>query len=98
MKKPKKEVKKIIEKYDIPKWTFWRMCTSYFQSGFQDYSLVDAKYFANWCQKQRYHRNGKLSKEKIEKLKILGFIFDNRRHSRRGRVTKSSTSHVGKEE
>ena len=76
MKKPKKEVKKIIEKYDIPKWTFWRMCTSYFQSGFQDYSLVDAKYFANWCQKQRYHRNGKLSKEKIEKLQILGFIFD----------------------
>ena len=46
-KKPKKEVKKIIEKYDIPKWTFWRMCTSYFQSGFQDYSLVDAKYFGN---------------------------------------------------
>ena len=47
-----------------------------FSKGFQDYSLVDAKYFANWCQKQRYHRNGKLSKEKIEKLQILGFIFD----------------------
>ena len=76
-KKPKKKLKKIIEKYDIPKWTFWRMCTNYFQSGFQDYSLVDAKYFANWCQKQRYpYRNGKLSKEKIEKLQILGFIFD----------------------
>lgn len=29
-KTKKKEVKKIIEKYDIPKWTFWRMCTSYF--------------------------------------------------------------------
>lgn len=34
-KNQKKEVKKIIEKYDIPKWTFWRMCTSYFQRDFK---------------------------------------------------------------
>lgn len=34
-KTKKKEVKKIIEKYDIPKWTFWRMCTSYFQRDFK---------------------------------------------------------------
>ena len=34
-KTKKKKLKKIIEKYDIPKWTFWRMCTSYFQRDFK---------------------------------------------------------------
>lgn len=44
-KKSKKDVDKIIAKYNIPRNTFWRMCVSYFQSGFQDYSLVDSRYF-----------------------------------------------------
>ena len=46
-KKPKAEIKRILEKYNIPKWTFWRTCIAYFQSGFQEYSLVDAKCFGN---------------------------------------------------
>lgn len=44
-KKPKPKVKEILNKYNFPKSTFWRMCTTYFQSGLQDYALLDAKLF-----------------------------------------------------
>lgn len=51
-KKPKDKVKVIMKKYNCIKSTFWRMCTAYFQSGFQDYSLIDAKHFGNTAGKQ----------------------------------------------
>ena len=44
-RKTKKELKEILERYKIPNNTFWRFCLKYFQSGFQDYSLVDEKCF-----------------------------------------------------
>lgn len=44
-KTPKPQIKEIIEKYNIPKNSLWRIITNYFQSGMQDYSLVDAKAF-----------------------------------------------------
>lgn len=46
-KKSKEKIKEIIDKYGYSRWTFWRVCTKYFQSGFQDYSLIDAKCFGN---------------------------------------------------
>ena len=44
-RKSKEDVKRIMEKYSMPRNSFWRTCTNYFQSGLQDYSLVDAKIF-----------------------------------------------------
>lgn len=44
-KKRGRELKEIMTKYDLPRCSFWRICTPYFQSGLQDYSLVDARYF-----------------------------------------------------
>lgn len=44
-RKTKPEIKMIMEKYNCPKTTFWRVCTSYFQSGMKDYSIVDSKAF-----------------------------------------------------
>lgn len=44
-RKSKDGIKTIMQKYDIPRNSFWRMCTQYFQSGLQDYSLVDSRYF-----------------------------------------------------
>ncbi|MBQ8626892.1 MAG: transposase family protein [Agathobacter sp.] len=46
-KKSKEKIKEIIDKCGYSRWTFWRVCTKYFQSGFQDYSLIDAKCFGN---------------------------------------------------
>lgn len=43
-RKSKDIIKEIMEKYNFPRNSFWRICTNYFQSGFQDYSLVDARY------------------------------------------------------
>ena len=43
-KKPKNEIKEVLAKYNFPKSSFWRICVSYFQSGMQDYSLVDSRY------------------------------------------------------
>ena len=34
-----------MEKYNMARCSFWRICTQYFQSGLQDYSLVDSRYF-----------------------------------------------------
>ena len=44
-KTPKPEIKAIMDKYELAKNSFWRMCTSYFQSGMKDYSLVDSRAF-----------------------------------------------------
>ena len=46
-KRRREEVKKLMAKYEFSKNSFWRTCTAYFQSGFQDYSLVDARYFGH---------------------------------------------------
>lgn len=46
-RKSKNKVKEVMDKYGIKKNTFWRMCISYFQSGMQDFSLVDGKHFGN---------------------------------------------------
>lgn len=42
-RKGKIELKNILEKYEVPTSSFWRICRSYFQSGFKDLSLVDKK-------------------------------------------------------
>lgn len=44
-KTPKPQIKEIMGKYNIPKNSLWRIITNYFQSGMQDYSLIDAKAF-----------------------------------------------------
>lgn len=44
-KSKKAEIQAILNKYNIPNVTFWRMCRKYFQSGLKDYSLVDSKSF-----------------------------------------------------
>lgn len=54
-KKPKNKVKEILKKYNFPKSTFWKTCVLYFQSGMQDYSLVDAKQFGLNFGKQYTH-------------------------------------------
>ena len=46
-RKSKKQIKEIISKYKIPRNSFWRMCTIYFQSGLQDYGLIDARHFGH---------------------------------------------------
>lgn len=42
-KTPKPEIKEIMNKYNVAKNSFWRMCTSYFQSGMKNYSLIDSR-------------------------------------------------------
>ena len=42
-KKPKPEIKKMISDNNWDKSTFWRICSRYFESGFQDYSLINSK-------------------------------------------------------
>lgn len=42
-KKNKKSIQDIIINHNLIKSSFWRMCTAFFQSGMQDYSLVDKK-------------------------------------------------------
>lgn len=40
-------IENILEEYKMPRNTFWRMCTAYLQSGFQDSALIDSRYFGN---------------------------------------------------
>ena len=42
-KKPKPEIKNMISDNNWDKSTFWRICSRYFESGFQDYSLINSK-------------------------------------------------------
>ena len=72
-KKPKEKVKEIIKKYNYPKSTFWRTIAIYFQSGLQDYSLVDGKHFGNTSGKILNHKTkaGRPS----EYLDITGVIL-----------------------
>lgn len=72
-KKPKKQVKEIIKKYNFPKSTFWRMCAIYFQSGLQDYSLVDGKHFGNTVGKT--YNTTKKSGRTSEYLESSGVIL-----------------------
>ena len=51
-RKSKEDIKNIMEKYNMPRNSFWRVCTSYFQSGLQEYSLVDSRYFGTNTGKQ----------------------------------------------
>lgn len=44
-RKTKNDIKRIMNKYNMPRNSFWRICTQYFQSGLQDYSLVDSRCF-----------------------------------------------------
>ena len=44
-KSSKIELQKILAKYNYPISSFWRMCTTYFQSGMKNYSLINAKSF-----------------------------------------------------
>ena len=44
-KRSKPELRDILEKYNIPLNSFWRMFTKYMQSGMQDLSLVDQRFF-----------------------------------------------------
>lgn len=42
-RKQKPKVDAILEKYNCPRNSFWRICCDYFQSGLKDYSLVDGR-------------------------------------------------------
>ncbi len=44
-KKNKDELKSILARYNFNKVTFWRMCTRYFQSGFDNKALLDERVF-----------------------------------------------------
>lgn len=43
-KKPKPEIKKILKENNMTTDSFWRTIKKYLQSGFKDYSLIDARY------------------------------------------------------
>ena len=43
-KQSKPELREILDKYETPKNTFWRVFTKYMQSGMKDYSLIDTRY------------------------------------------------------
>ena len=40
-------IEDILKEYNMPRNSFWRICTAYFQSGFQDSALIDGRYFGN---------------------------------------------------
>ncbi len=42
-KEKKPELYKILEKYNLSKPTFWRICVKYFQSGFDENTLIDGR-------------------------------------------------------
>ena len=76
------DIKPDKERTVLSSWDTWyKLCIEY-KEEFGHLSLkkkekYKGKTLANWCQKQRHlYRNGELSKEKIEKLQMLDFIFD----------------------
>ena len=40
-------IENLLKEYNMPRNSFWRVCTAYFQSGFQDSALIDGRYFGN---------------------------------------------------
>ena len=46
-RKTKKELDQILKKYSISRKKFWRICVSFFQSAFDNQSLVDGRYRGN---------------------------------------------------
>ena len=44
-RKSRPELDALIDDYSVPRNTFWRTCTKYFQSGMKDVSLIDKKAF-----------------------------------------------------
>lgn len=46
-KKPKPQVNYILQKYSLPRSSFWRIIAKYFQSGMKDISLIDSKIYGN---------------------------------------------------
>lgn len=75
-KKKKPELERILKKYDVKKNTFWRVFTKYFQSGFDDLSLVDERYLGtNTGKNYKYAiKTGRRS----EYSKETGIIVDDR--------------------
>ncbi len=75
-KKKKPELERILEKYDIRKNTFWRVFTKYFQSGFDDLSLIDERYLGtNTGKNYKYTiKTGRRS----EYSKETGVVLDDR--------------------
>lgn len=76
------DIKPDKERTVLSSWDTWyKLCIEY-KEEFGHLSLkkkekYKGKTLAHWCQRQRrLYRDGELSKEKIEQLRLLGFIFD----------------------
>lgn len=92
-KKPKRKIKEILNKYNYQKSTFWRTCINYFQSGFQDYSLVDGKQFGNTTGKSlQYSKKTGRPSEYFDKTgvivdeQILSFFEEALKDYKSGRI------------
>lgn len=91
-KKKKHILEEILKRYDITKYTFWRMCTKYFQSGLSDTSLIDERCFGtNTGKKYSYAiKTGRRSEYFSETgvivdEQILGFFDEALKDYRSGR-------------
>lgn len=73
-KKTKPELHAILEKYNYPIQSFWRVCVRYFQSGMRDYSLVDSKAFG--INKGKNYKYTTKAGKKTEYLESSGIIVD----------------------
>ena len=72
-KKSKNIITEIISKYNYPKSSFWKLCAKYFQSGCQDYSLVDSRYLGlNKGKSYSYDAKG----GRPEKYQNTGIVID----------------------
>ena len=73
-KKPKPALQAILSKYSVSTATFWRVCVQYFQSGMNDYSLVDAKAFG--INKGKTYKYAVKPGKKPEYFEATGIIRD----------------------
>lgn len=65
-KKSKQKVEELLEKYQVPRDKFWKFCIRYFQSGMQDYSLLDARAMRKEPNKYNYTSKTGRSSEYVD--------------------------------
>ena len=72
-KKSKTTITEIIQKYNYPKSSFWKLCAKYFQSGMQDYVLIDGRYLGlNKGKNYSYNEKG----GRPETYQSTGIVID----------------------
>ena len=91
-RRKKHKLEEILKRYDITKRTFWRMCIKYFQSGLNDKSLVDERFWGSNTGK-KYNYNKKTGRKReyfgetgvILDKQVLGFFDEALKDYRSGR-------------